>query len=42
MRLAIQIALEIVLSWMICASIAVAVLAAIRMRGNPEVTNSLR
>ena len=31
MRLAIQIALDIVLAWLICLSIAVAVLATIRM-----------
>ena len=32
MRLAVQIALDTVLAWSICLSIAVAVLAAIRVR----------
>ena len=41
MRLAVQIALDIVLAWLICLSIAISVLAAIRMRGSPEVTDSL-
>ena len=38
MRLAIQTALDIVLAWLICLSIAVAVLATIRMQGR-DVAN---
>jgi hypothetical protein len=41
MRLAVQIALDIVLAWLICPSIAVAVLAAIRMQSR-DVANLLR
>jgi hypothetical protein len=41
MRLAVQIALDIVLAWFICLSIAVAVLAAIRMQSR-DVANLIR
>jgi hypothetical protein len=41
MRLAIQIALDIVLAWLICLSIAIAVLATIRMQSR-DVANLLR
>ena len=42
MRLAAQIALDIVLAWLICLSVAVAVLVAIRMRGNRYLINALK
>lgn len=41
MRLAVQIALDVVLAWLICLSIAVAVLATIRIQSR-DITNLLR
>ena len=41
MRLAVQIALNMVLAWLICLSIAVTVLAAIRMQSR-DVANLIR
>ena len=42
MRLAVQIALDVVLAWLICLSLAVAVLAAIRMRESRDVADLVR
>jgi hypothetical protein len=42
MRLAVQIALDIVLSWLICLSLAVAVLAAIRLQEGRYRANALK
>jgi hypothetical protein len=42
MRLAVQIALDIVLAWLICLSIAVAVLVAVRVRERRYLDNPFK